>query len=132
MSGNDGKDTLYGGAGDDVLIGGAEYDTLEGGGGRDKFAIRPCECRDQITDFDAGSGGDYIYLSGFSGVSSFSDLTLDQRSEGTRLTINGQDVAELLGVNAGDLTAGNFIFGNTDIFNPPAGSPYPGSDPDPV
>lgn len=61
LKGNDGSDTLLGGARGDVLTGGRGEDELTGGGGRDRFvfgedAANGATERDTVTDFDAGEG----------------------------------------------------------------------------
>jgi len=132
LSGNGGKDTIYGGAGDDILIGGAENDTLTGGGGRDKFVVEKGDGRDDILDFKTGANGDYLVLQGF-GVDSFNELTLVQRSDATRVVINGVEVANLTGVVASELNAGNFLFNQNGIDVPPIPDYTPPPvDPDPT
>ncbi|MES2946587.1 MAG: calcium-binding protein, partial [Pseudomonadota bacterium] len=59
LFGGDGNDSLNGGAGADSLEGGAGQDTLTGGDGMDVFTVSGL---DTITDFQAGSGGDKIFL----------------------------------------------------------------------
>ncbi|MGZ9107882.1 MAG: calcium-binding protein, partial [Micavibrio sp.] len=134
LSGNGGKDTIYGGAGDDILIGGVEDDTLTGGGGRDKFVVEKGDGRDNILDFKAGANGDYLVLQGF-GIDSFNDLTLVQRSDATRVVINGVEVAEFVGMtDASQLSTGNFLFNQNGIDVPPEAdyTPTPTPDPEPT
>lgn len=134
LSGGAGKDTLYGGSGADILIGGKDYDTMRGGGGRDKFVLESGGGKDTILDFTAGSTGDVLVLNGFSGVSSFANVTLSDITGGVRVTAAGQDIAVLNGVKKASLTAANFTFNDTNVTKTPAPgkTPSPTSDPDPI
>lgn len=136
LNGGAGQDTLTGGNGADILIGGKDYDTLKGGGGRDKFVVESGGGKDTILDFAAGSTGDILVVNGFSGVNSFSSLTLQDVSGGVRVTAGGQDIAILSGVKKASLTAANFVFNDTNVTKTPAPgnlpAPTPTPDPDPI
>ncbi len=76
LLGDDGNDSLSGGAGRDILIGGAGQDDLTGGAGFDWFAYalttdspQGMADRDVITDFDGNGSndGDEIDLSAIDG-----------------------------------------------------------------
>ena len=62
----EGRDTLIGGAGDDYLRGGA---------GADRFVLRDGDGDDTIADFDEAEG-DLLDLSGATGVTGFSNLSV--------------------------------------------------------
>ncbi len=69
LYGEAGSDFLSGGAGNDTLYGGAGDDILTGGEGRDTFAYAAGDLAgvvhgDIITDFQLGTGGDTLDLSG--------------------------------------------------------------------
>lgn len=123
-----GKNRLYGGEGNDTLILGRRDravagdgndqiiatkggNTLFGNEGEDQFWLMNGEMSNvanRITDFT--SGEDVI---GFAGVDfSFEDLNISQFGEtnGTRITVEDQGVAILLGVNPTDLTEADFNF----------------------
>jgi len=59
-------DVLIGGAGDDILVGGKGADQLTGGGGSDIFRYLAGDANtlDTILDFQTGSSGDVLDLSG--------------------------------------------------------------------
>lgn len=121
LDGNDGKDTLHGGDSADVLIGGLKNDTLIGGGGRDKFVFEVNGGVDTIKDFKTASSGDYIVLNGFSGVTSFSKVTVNSVSGGVNLVVGGKTIAYLEGVSKAALTASHFIFNDSDLTKIPDG-----------
>ncbi|MGB4107311.1 MAG: calcium-binding protein [Alphaproteobacteria bacterium] len=127
LDGNDGKDTLHGGSGADVLIGGLKNDTLIGGGSRDKFVFEVNGGLDTIKDFKTGSGGDYIVLNGFSGATSFSNVTISAVSGGVNLVVGGKTIAYLEGVSKSALTASHFIFNDNDLTKIPDG-PLPDTE----
>ena len=67
LTGGDGNDTLDGVDGNDSLVGGLGNDTLTGGAGNDRFVfdtlLNATTNLDTITDFDATTQSDKIYLS---------------------------------------------------------------------
>jgi VCBS repeat-containing protein len=68
LLGNGGNDILNGGAGNDILVGGTGSDSLTGGSGSDTFKWLSGDLSgggvDTILDFETGSSGDVIDLSG--------------------------------------------------------------------
>ena len=110
LLGRGGDDTLFGGAGDDELGGGAGYDTLTGGAGADTFVYNSGDGHDRITDFDDGE--DRIDLSGFSGITDFSQLSA--RQDGDNVVIefpnHGDGSITLEDFNLSDLDANDFLF----------------------
>ncbi|KZK83722.1 Lipase precursor [Pseudovibrio sp. W64] len=119
LRGEDGNDQLLGGSGDDILEGGdgndvlrdgAGRDFLVGGDGADTFCFADDGVKDVIDDFDVGE--DTIDLSA-AGVSSFSELDIDETVLGGWITISyGNDVLE---VDTGwlfthSLSAEDFVF----------------------
>jgi len=110
--------TLTGGAGDDVLIGGSGNDILDGGTGNniviggqgdDWFEG---EGRYAIVDFRAGAGSDdRIHLGKVEGIDDFRDVLAHAHNfAGGVLLDFGDDEIALLGVNAAQLHADDFLF----------------------
>ena len=127
LSGGNGDDSLTGGTGKDSLEGGTGDDILSGGEGSDVFLFNTEEVRlddgtvvdatpaplgfgrDVITDFELGA--DKIDLRKVAGVSSFVDEDLRvSDTEGGALIEIGESSILLEGVDAGDLTQGDFLF----------------------
>jgi Ca2+-binding RTX toxin-like protein len=126
VSGGDGDDFLFGGVQDDILSGGAGSDvitgghgndTLTGGQGSDRFVIAPGDGHDQITDFQAGAGGDVIAASGYSNYAS-----LTQQGADVLVTFSASDTILLHNVQASALVAANFQF---DVHAFPAATALP-------
>ncbi|MEO1550640.1 MAG: family 16 glycosylhydrolase [Pseudomonadota bacterium] len=132
-SGNDeiygerGNDTLLGEAGDDKLIGGKGSDVLEGGAGTDHlwggsygsdtsgdtFVFTLDNGKDFVHDYTAGS--DLIDLTAFntdwaSVQSAIVDVGWATKLEFGHLGEDWTDMAYLIGVDAVDLSASDFIF----------------------
>ncbi|CAO3423802.1 ELWxxDGT repeat protein [Azospirillum endophyticum] len=114
LTGSSGRDLLFGGAGDDTITGNRGNDYMEGGAGRDRFVLKPGDGWDCIGDFQAGTGGDVLDLSGWKGIGGFSDLLAKsyQDSDGLVLEFSPTDSIKLMGVTAGMLTADNVLLGN--------------------
>lgn len=114
LSGNDllrgstGNDTLLGGKGRDRLLGEDGDDLLNGGGGSDLFGLSVSQGVDTISDFNA-SQQDRIELSGVT----FAQLAIAQGSASnandTVISILGQNLAILTGIQATSLDSSNFI-----------------------
>ncbi|WP_016951595.1 phytase [Anabaena sp. PCC 7108] len=119
LSGGAGNDIFYlgengralGGNGDDqfyVQEGGNNL--VAGGAGADQFWIANADLttsKNIITDFTAGV--DVIGISGITGVTQFSDLTLIQQGNDTLIKTGNTELASLLGVTASSLIANNFV-----------------------
>ena len=138
LSGGPGNDTLngargaggnrmYGGPGNDDFLLGSGYraiggkgndsffvtsggdNVMTGGQGRDRFWIANGELPETaniITDFKRGTD-----LLGMSGLGlSFDDLTLTQRNANTIISVSGEEVAILRGIQANGLSESNFTF----------------------
>jgi Ca2+-binding RTX toxin-like protein len=88
IEGNAGDNKLSAGDGADHLGGGKGTDSLTGGIGSDTFIFHKGDGVDTVTDFD--NAADSIDLSGFSGVSSFAELS-------SHITAHGNDVWITLG-----------------------------------
>ena len=113
LAGGEGDDLLDASWGFDVLDGGAGDDQLTGGGNWDIFVFSDAGGNDTITDFDVANGFERIDLTTLTGISSFSDLDANHLTQsGSDALINDGDgtTIRLIGVNADDLTAGDFIF----------------------
>ncbi|MBB5756055.1 Ca2+-binding RTX toxin-like protein [Methylorubrum rhodinum] len=126
--GGDGNDTLVGGKGNDVLNGGAGSDTIDGGIGND--LIITGSGRDVVTGgteadlFQVGSGSttitdfavdfhlERIDLRGVVAATDFSKLAVADTAAGAQITVADTTIL-LRGVEASDLSAGNFIFSGT-------------------
>jgi len=110
--------SLFGGAGDDVLLGGSGNDILDagtgddiviGGGGDDWFEG---EGRYTILDFRAGAGtDDRIHLGKVAGIDDFGDVLASAHNFRGGVVLDfGDDEITLLGVNAAQLHADDFLF----------------------
>lgn len=93
------SDNLFGDAGRDILKGGAGADTLTGGTERDIFVFSDNFLTDTVTDFKAGSAGDYLDLRGVSNLYFYQQLLGIMTQVGTDLQI---DLSALNG-DAGDM-----------------------------
>ena len=100
LEGGLGNDTLDGRRGNDTLYGGEGDDILTGGRGDDTFVLAAGEGTDTITDF-GNKGNDVIGLSG--GIS-YNDLTFS----GSDIILGGETLATLSGVDATNLSEGDF------------------------
>lgn len=110
--GNAGSDTLFGGSGNDILRGGGGHDRLSGQGGKDKLIggggkdvfVFSERGRDVIRDFKDGK--DLIEVKAADGIA---DLHIEDTARGALV---GFEEAQflLIGIDAGDLTASDFIF----------------------
>ncbi|MEM9032192.1 MAG: M10 family metallopeptidase [Pseudomonadota bacterium] len=122
LFGEIGNDTLYGGTGNDKLSGNAGFDTLVGGAGNDTlygnfnadtFVFADgCEA-DTIADFDATNLYEVIDFTGLTAITDWTDLStnhLTSDASNCYIDAGGGDFITLLGVNIGDLDAGDFIF----------------------
>ncbi len=111
LSGLGGKDKLLGGSGNDRLIGGDGNDWMSGGSGSDTFIFKRGFDSDKITDFDAkGRDHDTIDLSGYSGISKFSQVDIHRVSGGVEIELANHDSITLLHVNIHDLDRFDFAF----------------------
>ena len=102
-------DDIYGGEGDDTITGGTGDDTLTGGAGADTFVFNSGDGSDSITDFENGT--DTIDLSAISSITGFSDLTITQVGDDTKIDL-GEDVGEIIleDFTSTDLDATDFDF----------------------
>ena len=118
LIGNDGVDTLVGGAGVDILNAGTGADFLTGGAGNDDlfglldgntdtFIFADGSGRDRVFTWEDGI--DLIDLSGHSGASQFSDLTITQVGANTEIDV-GADTIVLASINAATVDATDFVF----------------------
>ena len=93
-------------------------DTLTGSNGDDLFVFSQPIGNDTIHTFDAAH--DTIDLIGYAGFTSFADvqahLANDAAGDAVLTIGNGQSIA-LAGVDAGALTASDFVFGQTPVTN---------------
>ena len=121
LAGHGGDDELHGGEGNDVLEGGEGADTLDGGegddelygdGGADVFVFDPGHGRDVVCDFTRGE--DRIDLTGFTGITSFDNLSFTPGDGGVTLDLGefGGGTVFLEGVAFGELDADDFVFGD--------------------
>lgn len=107
LVGNQGHDKLYGQDGDDVLIGSKGFDVMTGGEGADVFRFngRRNENKDTITDFDIEN--DTIQI--FKGKG-FSDLTIEETSIGTLVSLSSGTEITLMDVEASTIDIDSFEF----------------------
>ncbi|MEM9794254.1 MAG: calcium-binding protein, partial [Pseudomonadota bacterium] len=112
LLGGGGRDLISGGNNRDLINGGANRDALSGGKGADTFVFEEGGARDVITDF---SRIDMIDVSDF-GITSFEELSGNINQLAARTNISfGDDKIILLGFDAEDLRAENFIFAEGDM-----------------
>lgn len=104
LNGGGGNDLLRGGAGSDELIGGRGNDTLIGGSDSDIFVLRNRQGTDLIRDFNIGE--DFIQLQE---SLSFRDLSFQQQGRDTVIEADGESLATLRGVQAGQLDRASFV-----------------------
>ena len=106
LIGNDAANTLIGGGGGDVLTGGGGNDALGGGDGIDVFVYAAQSFgMDTIVDF--ANDLDKIDLRG-SGLT-FGSFTSSNTILGALLQLDSENSILLIGVNAGELTATDFL-----------------------
>ncbi len=107
-------DRLEGRFGNDTIAGLGGDDRLTGDLGADTFVFASGHGNDTITDFNYDEGeGDLIDLSAFTGITGFSDLTITQDGDDTKIDLSGQTgggTILLEDFDSTDLTADHFIF----------------------
>ena len=81
---------------------------LTGGAGDDLFRFASGDGADTIADF--ADGEDRIDLSGHTGITSFSGLTITQSSGGVVIDLGGGDQITLSGATVSALDASDFLF----------------------
>ena len=108
--GGEGDDQLFGGEGDDTIDGGAGDDVIEGNEGEDTFVFASGDGNDKITDFENGT--DAIDLSAISSITGFSDLTITQDGDDTKIDLSSHGGGEIVLENftSTDLDATDFDF----------------------
>ena len=107
-------DRLEGRFGNDTIAGLGGDDRLTGDLGADTFVFASGHGNDTITDFNYDEGeGDLIDLSAFTGITGFSDLTITQDGDDTKIDLTDQTGGGsivLEDFTSTDLTADHFIF----------------------
>jgi len=108
LLGGAGNDVIRGGAGNDVLVGGAGIDQLVGGAGADLFTVNAASSGyDQVFDFNRAEG-DRFDMRG-SGITAFGQLNiLVDAPNGNSAILFGGNQIDVYGV--ANLTANDFIF----------------------
>ena len=104
LVGEGGNDRLKGKAGHDRILDGEGKDLMWGGSGRDVFEFIEDGTKDKIQDFE--NGRDLIDLSGF--VEAFSDLTIEEISDGVVGITHGEEVFVVKGFNKTAVTVDMF------------------------
>ncbi len=110
-TGTDSAETVEGGGGDDTITGLAGDDTLTGNEGADTFVFGSGHGSDTITDFTVDT--DRIDLTGLTGITQFSDLSISDDANGNAvidLSSQGGGSITLTGVSTSDLDADDFVF----------------------
>ncbi|PSF37400.1 calcium-binding protein [Aphanothece hegewaldii CCALA 016] len=114
QSGNDtlflgNNNRAFGDSGNDVFYLLDGKNTISGGSGSDQFWLAAGEVPNPvntITDFERG-----VDVLGIGGLDlSFGDLTFTQQGNSTLISADEQKLAKLLGVNANQLSASDFVF----------------------
>jgi Ca2+-binding RTX toxin-like protein len=103
--GGEGNDLLYGNSGNDTLFGGTGRDTLNGSIGSDVFVLEISDSKDIIVDYVDGTD-----LLGLSSGLTYEDLTIAATNNGTSITHNGMELAQLLSVDSSLIAANDFIY----------------------
>ena len=107
LLGGSGNDVLFGQAGDDILNGGAGVDLLVGASGADTFVFDASAGQnDRVFDFQQGTDLLHIDVAG----TGFADLTISSFFDGVAVAFDG-GAFSMRGIELGDLTEGDFIFG---------------------
>ncbi|AFZ44822.1 phytase [Halothece sp. PCC 7418] len=105
------NDRLLGGEGSDrVFIFTGGDNLITGGADADQFWIANAQfsaTANTITDFTIGE--DVLGIGGISDITEFADLTLIQEGTHTLISSGENELAQLLGINASDLTADQFV-----------------------
>lgn len=119
ITGSTHADRIFGNAGDDKITGGAGKDTLTGGAGRDTFFLTFGDGSDTITDFQAGSGGDKVDLTGFYQFRNFGEIlsAMVQEGENTRLLLGSKETLLFKNTHMSDFVADNFSVNNTVVMD---------------
>lgn len=107
------NDTLNGENGNDTLAGGAgDGDQITGGAGVDTFIFHFGDGADTITDLSLAAAGEHVSIGAFAGVDDFSDLAglMSQVGADTVIDFGGGDTLTLAGITATSLTAAQFDF----------------------
>jgi serralysin len=109
------QDLVMGGAGNDIIIGGAGFqriigetgdDTLTGGADGDRFEFADNWEDDSITDFAIGQ--DVIYMTGVTGLDSFSQLVVTDVAGGAQVAFGGNTLL-LSGLASSSVTDSLFV-----------------------
>ncbi|NET39467.1 MAG: hypothetical protein F6K19_47135, partial [Cyanothece sp. SIO1E1] len=119
LLGGNGNDTLEGDAGDDILFGGEGSDQLTGGTGSDRFVIADGILPNQhsiVTDFQPGV--DVLEIRELSGISQFTNLSLQASGSDTIIRALGQDLAIIQNVLPTDLGPADFNIISTAVTPP--------------
>lgn len=101
LRGGAGRDSLYGGAGNDTLFGNEGRDRLAGGRGADVFVLQAGVGTDTIVDFREGDRLGLFEIA-------YTDITVQQVGNNTRIKFDGKTLATLVGVNANTITEADF------------------------
>ena len=112
--GGDGVDVFLGGAGNDRFEGGAAVDYAWGGTGNDSFVVRASSGVMVVQDFIAGGTEDQVRFAADTGLRSLSKVqaasTYYAGMNTTIVTVDADTAIWLVGVNASQLTAADFVF----------------------
>ncbi|TYL87162.1 Ig-like domain-containing protein, partial [Bradyrhizobium cytisi] len=104
INGTAGSDTLFGGTGDDLLTGGA---------GSDLFVVSKGYGSDTISDFQSGTGGDFLRVQNY-GFATFASFLSVAKQTGTDVvvTLSSSESLTLQNVALSSLTSANVILDN--------------------
>jgi Ca2+-binding RTX toxin-like protein len=108
LDGLAGDDSIAGAAGSDRITGGRGNDSLHGGGDADSFVFDEGFGTDRISGFSVAQG-DLLDFSLHDGVDRFADLSIVQVGANTEIRADDGTIV-LVGVSAGSIGAGSFIF----------------------
>lgn len=119
ITGSTHADRILGNAGDDKITGGGGKDTLTGGAGRDTFFLTFGDGSDTITDFQTGSGGDKVDMTGFYQFRNFGEIRDAMVQEGlnTRLMLGAKETLLFKNTEIADFRAENFSVNNAVVMD---------------
>jgi CubicO group peptidase (beta-lactamase class C family) len=114
LQGGTGNDRLIGGDGNDILVDSDGGDTLTGGRGIDQFWLGGWSSNNTpsaIADFEVGIDKLKVNRMG----ATFDRLTIQNSNEGVIISDRDNVLAILSSIDAAELTAENFIFGDLNL-----------------
>lgn len=119
ITGSAHADRIFGNGGGDRISGGLGNDVLSGGSGSDTFLLTVGDGSDTITDFQTGSGGDKVRLTGFYQFKTLSDIQASMMQDGldVRLVMSGKESLVFKNTRISDFAVDNFSIDNSVVMD---------------